>query len=145
MVRSLMMSGKLDTLFWDKNLDVIIYFNDFTNIILSFDSSYILCVIQWTMFGNCSRKEYSITSQKKNYLCSWFQFNSLRLVLGMDLNIYTSVTKDWKIWTKILKVFGLFSTFLEVTGERLVNGGLFTLTNLSLHKKNEVFHSELLQ
>ena len=43
------------------------------------------------------------------------------LELGMTLKFYTSVTKGLKL--KVRKFFGLLSTFLEVTAEKLVRMG----------------------
>ena len=44
---------------------------------------------------------------------SWFKYNNLGLALGTNLKFCSSVAK------------GLNPTFLEVTGEKLVGGGLF--------------------
>ena len=54
---------------------------------------------------------------------SWFKFNNLGLALGKNLKFYTSVAKGFKL--KGRKFWGLISTFVEVTGEKLVVGGLF--------------------
>ena len=61
MVTILMMSAKMATpglfkieVFWNKGHDVIISVDDFTCKILSRDSNYIVDVIMWSMFGNCS-------------------------------------------------------------------------------------------
>ena len=61
MVTILMMSAKMATpglfkieVFWNKGHDVIISVHDFTCKILSRDSNYIVDVIMWSMFGNCS-------------------------------------------------------------------------------------------
>ena len=53
---------------------------------------------------------------------SWFKFNNLGLALGMNLKFYSSVKKGLKLIVR--KFLGLVSTFIEVTGEKLV-GGLF--------------------
>ena len=55
---------------------------------------------------------------------SWFKFNNLGLVLGMNLKFYTSVAKGLKL--KVRKFWGLIPTLVEVTGEKLV-GGLLAL------------------
>ena len=54
--------------------------------------------------------------------CSWFKFSNLELGLGMALNFYTSVAKRLKLQMK--KFWGLISTFVEVTGEKLF-GSIF--------------------
>ena len=40
--------------FWNKGYDVIIFVYDVTNKILSRDSNYIIDVVMWPKFGNCS-------------------------------------------------------------------------------------------
>ena len=61
MVRILIMSAKMATpgllkikVFWNKGYDVIIFVYDVTNKILSRDSNYIIDVVMWPKFGNCS-------------------------------------------------------------------------------------------
>ena len=54
----------------------------------------------------------------------WFRFNNLGLALGTNLKFYTSVAKRSKL--KVRKFWELIPTFVEVTGEKLVGGGLFT-------------------
>ena len=54
---------------------------------------------------------------------SWFKFNNLGLVLGTNLKFYTSVGKVLKL--KVRKFWELIPTFVEVTGEKPVGGGLF--------------------
>ena len=56
-----MMSAKMaapgllkEKVFWNKGYDVVIYVNDVTNKILSHDSNYIVDVVMWPKFGNCS-------------------------------------------------------------------------------------------
>ena len=49
-------------------------------------------------------------------------FNNLGLALGTKLNFYTSVAKGLKL--KARKFWGLIPTFVEVTGEKLVGGGV---------------------
>ena len=48
----------------------------------------------------------------------WFKFNNLGLALGMALKFYTNVAKRLKL--KIRKFWDLLSTFVDVTGEKLV-------------------------
>ena len=61
MVTILMMSAKVTTpgllkirVFWNNGYDVIISVHDVTNKILSRDSNYIIDVVVWPKFGNCS-------------------------------------------------------------------------------------------
>ena len=61
MVTILMMSAKMATpgllkirVFWKKGYDVIISVHDVTNKFLSRDSNYIIDVVMWSKFGNCS-------------------------------------------------------------------------------------------
>ena len=51
---------------------------------------------------------------------SWFKFNNLWLALGTNLKFYTSLSKGLKL--KGRKFLGLISTFVEVTGEKLLGG-----------------------
>ena len=48
----------------------------------------------------------------------WFKFNKLGLTQGTNLKFYTSVIKGSKL--KVRKFPGLIRTFVEVTGEKLV-------------------------
>ena len=61
MVTILMMSAEMVTpgllkitVFWNKGYDVIISVDDVTNKILTRDSNYIVDVLMWPKFGNCS-------------------------------------------------------------------------------------------
>ena len=61
MVTILMMPAKITTpgllkikVFWNKGYDIIIFVYDVTNKILSRDSNYIIDVVMWPKFGNCS-------------------------------------------------------------------------------------------
>ena len=61
MVTILMTSAKMATpgllkirVFWKKGYDVIISVEDITNKFLSRDSNYIIDVVMWPKFGNCS-------------------------------------------------------------------------------------------
>ena len=71
MVTILMMSAKITTpglvkkrAFWKKGYDVIIFVHDVTNKILSCDSNYIIDMVIWPKFGDCSisMREVMITS-----------------------------------------------------------------------------------
>ena len=52
-----------------------------------------------------------------------FKFNNLGLRLGTNLKFYTSLSKGLKI--KARKFWGLIPTFVEDTGEKLLEGGPF--------------------
>ena len=61
MAKILMMSAKMATpdilkirVFWNKGYDVIISDHYVTNKFLSRDSNYIIDVVMWSKFGNCS-------------------------------------------------------------------------------------------
>ena len=56
---------------------------------------------------------------------SWFKFNNLGLVLGRNLKFCTSMAKELKL--KVRKLWGPNSTFVEVTGEKLIGRCLFVL------------------
>ena len=66
-----MMSAKMATpgllklmVFWNKGYDVTISVNDVANKILSRDSNYVVDVLMWPKFGNCtiSMREVIATS-----------------------------------------------------------------------------------
>ena len=52
---------------------------------------------------------------------SWFKFNNLGLALRATLKFSISMAKGLKL--KVRKFWGLISTFVEVTGEKLIGGG----------------------
>ena len=61
MVTILMMSAKMATpgflkirVFWKKGYDVIISVHDVINTFLSHDPNYIIDLVMWPKFGNCS-------------------------------------------------------------------------------------------
>ena len=61
MVTILMMSAEITTpglleirVFWNNGYDVIIFVHDVTIKVLSRDSNYIIDVVMWPKFGNCS-------------------------------------------------------------------------------------------
>ena len=71
MVTILMMSAEITTpglleirVFWNNGYDVITFVYDVTNKILSCDLNYVINVVMWPMFGNCSisMKNIIITS-----------------------------------------------------------------------------------
>ena len=59
---------------------------------------------------------------------SWFIFNNLGLALEMALIFDTSVAKMLELNVK--KFCGPIVTFVEITGEKLVGGGFFSLPHL---------------
>ena len=72
-------------------------------------------ILKITVFWN---KGYDLVISAFFKGWSWFTFNNLELALGRDLNFYTSVVKRLEL--KVRKLWGLISTFVEVTGEKLV-------------------------
>ena len=60
---------------------------------------------------------------------SWFKFTNVGLALGTNLKFYTSVAKGLKL--KVRKFWGLILTFVEVTGEKLVAGGVGVLNRVN--------------
>ena len=54
---------------------------------------------------------------------SWFKLNTLGLARGMTLKFYASMEKGLKL--KVRNFCGLSPSFVEVTGEKLVRGGMF--------------------
>ena len=67
---------------------------------------------------------------------SWFKFNNLGLTLGTKLKFCNSVAKGLKL--KVRKFWGPTPTFVEVTGEKLVGGGLFAPPILNRVKRRDV-------
>ena len=51
---------------------------------------------------------------------SWFKFNNLRLPLGINLKLHTSVEKGLRL--KFRKFWWINPTFVEVAGKKLVGG-----------------------
>ena len=64
-----------------------------------------------------------MTRKKNAFFEGWssFKFNNLGLTQGMNLKFYTSMEKELKL--KVKKFWGLIPTFVEVTGEKLVEEG----------------------
>ena len=60
--------------------------------------------------------------------CSWFKFNILGLTLGVTLTFYNGVAKGLKL--KSRKFWRLIPTFVEVTGEKLVEESFCPLPHL---------------
>ena len=124
--------GLLKTkVFWNKDYDVLIHAHDVTNKNLSRDSHYVLdllcdqSLVTSIAMGELSQSQFCKDLIRKTGLFerwSWFKFNNLGLALGMNLKFYSSVKKGLKLIVR--KFLGLVSTFIEVTGEKLV-GGLF--------------------
>ena len=67
---------------------------------------------------------------------SWFRFNNLGLTLGKNLTFFTSVSKGLKL--KVRKFWGLIPTFVEATGEKLLEGP-FCPTPLILNRVKYIF------
>ena len=68
---------------------------------------------------------YKDLTRKTAFFEGWscFKFNNFGLTLRKSLKFYTSVAKGLKL--KVEKFFGLNPTFIEVTGENLVEGAFF--------------------
>ena len=62
-------------------------------------------------------------TRKNNFFeaFSWWTFNNLRLTLSMTLKFYMGAVKGLKL--KVRKFWRLFSMFVEITGEKLVERG----------------------
>ena len=82
----------------------------------------------------------------------WFKFNNSGLALGMIFKFYTSVAKGLKL--KVRKKFYVLSlTFVEVTGEELVEGPFwspFLLSwigsiDLKMRKQTENYYNNYFQ
>ena len=73
---------------------------------------------------------------------SWFKFNNLGLALDLALKFYTSVAEDLKL--KVRKFLRLISTFVEVTGKKLVGGSFFDPLPI-LDRVKILKHSSLLK
>ena len=121
------------TVFWNKGCDIIIPVDDVTNKISSCDSNYIVDVFMWPklvtiafLWERLSQPQfYNDLTRKAGFFegWSWFRFNNLGLALSTNLKFYTSVAKGLKL--KVKKFWGLIPTFIEITGEKLVQGDLF--------------------
>ena len=68
--------------------------------------------------------------------CSWFKFNDLRLALGKALKFDNSVENG--LILKFRKFWGLLSTFVEVTGEKLVGGPIYIQHHLMKSAQNDL-------
>ena len=118
MVKILMMTTKVATpgllkikVLWNKGYYVVYSVYDVNNKILSHDSNYNMDVVMRPRFD-----------QKNRFFERWssLKFNNLGLSLGTNLKFYTSLSKRLKL--KVRKFWGLISTFVEVTREKLVGG-----------------------
>ena len=98
MVTILMMSAKITSpgllkirVSWNNGYDVIIFVHDVTNTIFSRYSNYIIDVIMWPKFGNCSisMRKVIITSILKGF----DQKNCFFCVSGLDSS---SIIWDWR-------------------------------------------------
>ena len=130
--QSLQLKGKIKV-FWNKVYDLIIFVNDvkFLShelnyiVMLPCDQSLVTLAFPREKFGNSSiskREVIRIWTEKKAFFeeCPWFRFNDLGLALGMAFKFYTSVANVLKL--KVGKFYGIIPTFVEVTGEKLVEG-----------------------
>ena len=61
---------------------------------------------------------------------SWFKFDNLGVELAKNRKFYTNVAKGLKL--KVRKSWGLIPMFVEVTGEKLVEGHFCLPPPLSL-------------
>ena len=99
------------------------------------------------MFGNssiCKREVVIISilqgSEPKKLFsegCSWFNFNNLRLALGMAFKFYTIVAKALKLNVRMF--WRLIPTFVEVTRGKLVGENFFQLSILNRVKTSYIF------
>ena len=145
MVTILVMSAKLDVpgLLGIKNNRYGYITPDYDVIkkILSRDSNYIVDVVKWPKFDNCSISiwEFIITSILKGFdLKNRFfsgdvliKFNNFGLALCMIFKFYSSLTKAIKLQVK--KFWRLILAFVEVTGEKMVGGGRAFCSPFSPH------------
>ena len=86
---------------------------------------------------------YKVLTRKMLFFEGWssLKFNNLGLALVTNLKFYTSVAKGWKL--KVKKFWGLICTFLEVTGEKLVEGHLWVRVRIGLKKLPKVSQNYL--
>ena len=105
----------------NKGYDITIVDYDVSNRILFREPNYIVDVVMWPEFDNCSisREIWHLTKEITFVEGgSWFKFSNFGLALGTSLKFYTDVAKVLKL--KATKFWGISFTFLEVTGEKLV-------------------------
>ena len=119
------------TVFWNKDYDVIIPDDDVTTkfyqviqIILqmrSCDQSLVTLAFLWEKLFQ--PQFYKDLTRKTTFFerWSWLNFNNLGLALGTNLKFYNSVAKELKL--KVRKFWRLIPTFVEITWEKLVEGG----------------------
>ena len=129
MVTILMMSAKMVTLglfkikvLLNKGYNVIICVYNVTYKVLLCDSIYVVYVVMQPKFGNSSTSMREVI--KTTFFARWscFNFNNLGRTLVIPLKFYASVVKRLK--PKFKKFLGLIPTFVEVTGEKLILGGI---------------------
>ena len=114
------------TVFWNKWYDVIIFVNDVVKKILSRDSNYIVDVFMWQSLVTIAFLWEKLSQpQSKKDLTRKAAFNNLGLTLGTNLKFYTSAAKELKL--KVKRFWWLIPTFVEVTGEKLVDGAFLAL------------------
>ena len=89
----------------------------------SCDQSLVTVVFLWEKLSQT--QFYKDLTRKTAFFegCSWFRFNYLRLAPGTNLEFYSSVEKVLEL--KLRKFWELIPAFVEVTGEKLVEGAFF--------------------
>ena len=107
-------------LFWNKGYDALNFFHNANRKILSPDSSYIVDLVIWPTFYNSSisMREVILTPFYKDLNRKASFFWGVLLVFKGCLEILQQYEKLIK--TKHQKVFRLFLSFTEVTGEKLI-------------------------
>ena len=140
MITILMMPANMATLglikikvFWNNVYEVIISAHDFSKkfyhmpqiilLMLSCDQSLVTLAFLWEKLSQ--PQFYKDLTRKTAFFegWSWFKFNNLGLALGTNLKFYTSVAK--KSILRVIKFLGLIPRFVRVTGEKLVEEGVF--------------------
>ena len=103
---------------------------DVTKMFLSGDLNSMVDVVMWPNFGN-SRISMREVTRKITFLekWSWFKFNNLELALGMTWKYFISVAKGFKL--ELRRFWGIYPTFVEVTGEKLVGSLVAKLLHLN--------------
>ena len=109
--------------------------------ICSCDQSLVTLVFLWEKLSQ--PQFYKDLTRKAAFFeeLFWFKFNSLELVLSTNLKFYISPAKVLKL--KLRKFWGLIPTYVEVTGEKLVEA--FLQPNFEIVTKSHItFNEEIL-
>ena len=115
--------------FWNKVLrnkvyGVIISRHDVTNKILSRKSNYIVNIAKFCNSSNSMREIIKDLIKKTLFWRAVFvEIQYLRTEARHGLEMLKQCVKRWKL--KVRKIWGLNSSFVEVTGEKLVGEELF--------------------